>query len=115
VSHFPAAPRFALAVDVNVQGRIGDELGPAVHFIADEIVHCGAGADQIGGAGRKSADRPDVLFELRRDGAFDNVRFPPKADISLAANLASAFDPLLTLGRIRILPYFAERQISGMA
>src|SRR6185437_5467258 len=71
MTHLPAGARFALTVDVHVKHRVGDELGPAVHVIADEIVHHRAASDEVGRAGRKVADRADVLFELRGDRAFD--------------------------------------------
>ena len=54
-----------------MRAAFGEEFGPAVHFLGDEIVHRCAAADQAGETGGQVAEGADVLFELRCHGAFD--------------------------------------------
>src|SRR4051794_17785085 len=71
MAHLAAGAGSALAVDVDVEAGVRDQLGPAVDVVADEIVHHRAAPDEIGRSGRKVADRADVLLELRSDRALD--------------------------------------------
>ncbi len=71
MAHLAAGAGFALAVEVEVGAGLGDQLGPALDVVADEIVHRRAAADEVGRAGRQAADRADVLLELRGDRALD--------------------------------------------
>jgi hypothetical protein len=64
MSHLSARAGFALAVDVDVELGVGDQFGPAVHVLADEIVHDCAISDEVRGARREVADRTDMLLEL---------------------------------------------------
>ena len=43
VAHLAAGARFALAVEVEVRAGLGDQLGPALDLVADQIVHRRAG------------------------------------------------------------------------
>ena len=71
MAHLAAGASFALAVDVDVHIGLGDEIGPAVDVVADEVVHDRAATNELGRAGRKVADGADMLFELRGDRALD--------------------------------------------
>src|SRR4051794_28699614 len=69
--HLAARAGFALAVNVDVGAALGDQLGPSVDLVADEVFHRRAAACEAGDAGWKSADGADVLLELRGDGALN--------------------------------------------
>src|SRR4029453_8702575 len=71
MSHLAAGGGFPLAVDVDVGAALGDEIGPALDVRSDEIFHDGAAAHEPGEAGRKIADRADMLLELRGNRALD--------------------------------------------
>src|SRR5205814_6079950 len=64
VPHLSSWPRLALAVDVDVRAALGDELGPALDVVADEIFHDCAAAREADDAGWEAADGTDVLLEL---------------------------------------------------
>ena len=44
VAHLAAGAGLALAVDVDVGAALGDQLGPALDLVADQIVHLGVAA-----------------------------------------------------------------------
>ena len=56
---------------MNVRAPLGDQLGPALDFRANQVFHYGAAAHQPGKAWRQVADGAEVLFELRGHGALD--------------------------------------------
>src|SRR3954449_6596945 len=70
MAHLATRANLGLAVDVDVEVGLADELFPAVHVVADEIVHHRAFGDEVSGTHGQVADRADVLLELRRHGAF---------------------------------------------
>src|SRR5690349_16388053 len=71
MAHLAAGPRLALAVDVDVGTALRDQLAPAFDLAANEIFHDGVTAGEAGDSGRQSADRADMLLELRGDRALD--------------------------------------------
>src|SRR3546814_8895318 len=64
VAHLAAGARLALAVKVEMGGRVGEDVAPARHILSDQILHRDFGDNQIGGAERQAADRANVILEL---------------------------------------------------
>src|SRR5690348_7441165 len=67
--HFAAGARLRLAIEVQAGAGLSKDLGPSVHFLADEIVHFDGCTMPRRHAERPACNRSDVLFELRGDGA----------------------------------------------
>src|SRR3546814_1482678 len=57
VAHLAAGARLALAVKVEMGGRVGEDVAPARHILSDQILHRDFGDNQIGGAERQAADQ----------------------------------------------------------
>jgi len=71
MAHLAAGASLALAVEVDVQGRLRHQLAPSLDVSADEVVHHRAAPDQVRRPRGKPANRSDVLFELAGDRPFD--------------------------------------------
>src|SRR3954454_17419676 len=65
VPHLAAGAGLAFAVEVEMGFRVGEDVGPAACFRADEVAHLDARGGEVGRAQRQAANRPDVIFELR--------------------------------------------------
>src|SRR5688572_9086139 len=69
--HLAAGAALALAVEMQMGGRIGENLPPGFNVPANQVAHLYAWHDEPGRAERQAANGPDMVLELRGERALD--------------------------------------------